>query len=596
MRTSVLGPASQRASRDLAAAARLAASCHRPEAAHHLADVRRALTKAEVRVVVAGEFKQGKSTLANSLLRTDVCPVDQDVVTTVPMVVRWGAQPRAFALLNGERRAVSMASVPSWVRGELDATGLQAMEVELDRNLLRRGITLVDTPGVGGLDSAHGQLTRATLSTANATLFVTDASQELTAPELEFLRDAMERCPSLCLVMTKTDLFAQWRRILDLDRAHLDRAGIDIPLVPVSSFLRMRAAATGDEKLNERSGYPVLLDRLSDAVLADADRLAAAGARQEVLFIGRQLAEHIGSEREVLKNAAQAESVVAGLTESSRRSRALLEETSSWLVVLQDGLHDLASEMEHDLKQRMRALQAEGEEALSNTDPARGWPEFEAWARKATAAAAVAHLQVLVRETEELGRTVAERFDVEHETLDVELPMSGESVRAISTLLVDFRESRLRQALGAMTAARVTYYGVVIAAAVGSAGGAAVLIPAIGVVFGAGAIFTRRLVKDEGSRQLDQRRTRARQVFRTYLDEVGFVLTKESRDAVRRTQRHLRDDFGRRARLVSQGSDQALAAARRAAAAPDRAERLDEVEHRWQQLQSLTASMGNGRG
>ena len=50
--------------------------------------------------------------------------------------------------------------------------------MRLDRPLLQAGLVLVDTPGVGGLDSAHGQLTRATLRAADAVLFVTDASQD----------------------------------------------------------------------------------------------------------------------------------------------------------------------------------------------------------------------------------------------------------------------------------------------------------------------------------------------------------------------------------------------------------------------------------
>ena len=109
--------------------------------------------------------------------------------------------------------------------------------------LQRTGLSFVDSPGVGGLESAEGSIVLGVLNLAEALIFVTDASQELTRAEITFLQTAQARCPKVVCVVTKTDLHAEWRRIVDLDRGHLADAGLDVPVVPVSSFLRMRAAA-----------------------------------------------------------------------------------------------------------------------------------------------------------------------------------------------------------------------------------------------------------------------------------------------------------------------------------------------------------------
>ena len=93
------------------------------------------------------------------------------------------------------------------------------------------------------LESAEGSVVLGVLNLAEALIFVTDASQELTRAEITFLQTAQARCPKIICVVTKTDLHAEWRRIVELDRGHLADAGLDVPLVPVSSFLRMRAAA-----------------------------------------------------------------------------------------------------------------------------------------------------------------------------------------------------------------------------------------------------------------------------------------------------------------------------------------------------------------
>src|SRR3712207_8676656 len=44
------------------------------------------------------------------------------------------------------------------------------------------------------------------------------SSQELTAAEVDFIKHAVDMCPNLIVVLTKTDFYPQWQRILDLDR------------------------------------------------------------------------------------------------------------------------------------------------------------------------------------------------------------------------------------------------------------------------------------------------------------------------------------------------------------------------------------------
>ena len=63
-------------------------------------------------------------------------------------------------------------------------------------------------------------------------LFVSDASQEYTEPEIQFLRHAMRISPNVACVLTKTDLYPQWRQVEELNRAHLAAIDPDIRHVP----------------------------------------------------------------------------------------------------------------------------------------------------------------------------------------------------------------------------------------------------------------------------------------------------------------------------------------------------------------------------
>ena len=72
---------------------RLAASTGRADLARRLDHTHERLQDPNVRVIVVGEFKQGKSKLINALVNAPVCPVDDDVATSVPTSVGYAATP-----------------------------------------------------------------------------------------------------------------------------------------------------------------------------------------------------------------------------------------------------------------------------------------------------------------------------------------------------------------------------------------------------------------------------------------------------------------------------------------------------------------------
>jgi hypothetical protein len=558
---------------ELEDARRLAAGADRPDLAERLERVDTRLRADDVAVAVVGEFKQGKSTLVNALLRTDICPVDSDVVTAVPTVLRYGRPPAVYLqIMNGDGKLESVQVPFDQLRRHVtegtpaadDQPAPRTVEVRLDRRLLGAGLSFIDTPGVGGLDSAQGNITLATLPLAGAALFVTDAAQELTAPEVEFLRRTLERCPNVFCVVTKTDLYGEWRRMVEINQGHLARAGLDLPIVAVSSFLRMRAQAQDSSQLNTESGFPHLVDLLRRDVLGAAEGRALAAGRAELAFVVAQLRERVDAEHAAAIAPAEAPAVAKRFVEKTRRSAWL--GGGSWQTVLGDGIQDLTADVDHDLRERLRLMVRRGEELLDSSDPRDTWRDFQAWAAREATAAAVDNLMLLVTRTEQLARDVAERFDIEYDSLDVDLPSPDLAMHKVDELDVSFQKSGIQQFLGAFTAARVTYGGFYMLGAVGALFNVALAAP-LGLL--AGMTLGRRLVKQERERQAQQRRLQAKQELRRYVDDVTFHVGRDSREAVRRTQRFLRDEFASRAQAVERSAAATAAAVRQTAALPD---------------------------
>ena len=201
--------------------------------------VRTRLARPDTVVCVVGEFKQGKSSLVNGLVQSHVCPVDDDLATAVITVVSHGDEPKAVVRRRSEDgpvvEEVPIDDVGGWVSevGNPDNhKGVERVDITVPSSLLERGITLVDTPGMGGLGSGHAAATLSFLPFADGLVLTSDASAELSAPEIEFMKQAAAVCPTVIMVQTKADLYPGGDRIVGINEGHLRNAGLDVPIVP----------------------------------------------------------------------------------------------------------------------------------------------------------------------------------------------------------------------------------------------------------------------------------------------------------------------------------------------------------------------------
>jgi hypothetical protein len=465
----------------------------------------------------------------------------------------------------------SLADLHALVTEEADPTDperLRTVEIGLPHRMLRSGLCLIDTPGVGGLDSAHGFLTLGALGMAEGTLFVTDAAQELTAPELEFLKTAVDRCPLTALVMTKTDLYPQWRRIAELNRGHLARAGLDLPILPVSSFLRLRAAT--EPSLNEESGFVELVTFLASDVVARTRAEAARAAAREVEFVASQLEQESQAERAVLAEPERRAEVVAELRQVQQQTRRLVSPTATWQQTLSDGIQDLVADVEHDLQARLRTVIHDVEEIIEQGDPKDAWADTEVWLRRQVAIVTVANRDMLMERAQDLAQTVAEQFDLEAETgISLHLETVGETLDAVALAPASSLSMPGGKLAPLMTAARTSFYVPMVLGSLAAAaipGGIVVSLAIVGISLSLGAGIGRKIIADERKRQRIYRQQQAKAAVRRFVDEVAFIMNKQTRDGLRSTQRQLRDDFQARAMLIDRSAGQALEAARRTSA------------------------------
>lgn len=547
------------------------------------ADLRKRLDQAmgrlkdpSVRVIIVGEFKQGKSKLINALVNAPVCPVDDDIATSVPTVVRYG-DPASAAILvpkgdadagdeaGVERQSVPIADLANYVseRGNPgNSKKLVAGEVYLPRKLLTGGLTIIDSPGVGGLNSSHTLTTLTALPTADAMLLVSDASQEYTEPELRFLRQAMRITPSVVGVLSKTDLYPDWRRVEEIDRGHLAQVAQDIPLFSVSSDLRLEAARLQDGELNAESGFPGLITHIRNEIVGKAERLQRRSVSQDLLSVCENLRLSLQSELEALENPERTPQMIAGLEVARAEADDLRKRSARWQITLNDGISDLIADMEYDLRDRLRRIQREAETAIDQGDPGPAWPQFSKWLEEC-AAAAISDTFVWTNERAQwLAAQVAEHFAAEEVTLPVlHVSDTGDALDPVDDMPV-LDDGRINSAQKVLIGMRGSYGGVLMFGLLTGIFGMALINP---LSVGAGLLLGRKAYREDKEARLKRRQGEAKALVRRQLDDVTFQVGKQLKDRLRLVQRSTRDHFTEIADEHHRSLQDSVAAAQKAA-------------------------------
>ena len=200
-----------------------------------------------ISALVCGEFKRGKSSFINAFLGEDLCPTDAGIATSVVSIIKYGKErkvTRFYGDINNlQSEEVPFDAIEKYAKvTSLEVDNTTMLIIELPSSKLEGGLSIIDTPGVGGLDPRHLFLTLYVLPKADVTFFVVDAGEPLSSTELDFYKDKIVPYSKSCkIILNKSDLKTKdelEQIIMDIKNKISLHCGIDeqnIDVVPVSS-------------------------------------------------------------------------------------------------------------------------------------------------------------------------------------------------------------------------------------------------------------------------------------------------------------------------------------------------------------------------
>ena len=245
------------------------------------------------RLVVMGEIKKGKSSFINAMLGVEnLVPVSSNVATSTIFKIHYGKERgyrvHFLASSGKERMDINEHDLANF--GTEDGNPgnekqVDFIEVICPAPLLRSGIVIIDTPGLGGLFKAHKLVTYEYVPRADAVFFVTDSVESpIGALEIEYLQDILKITPNLYFVQTKTGAVdeeacaARKKNNLAILSRELNLPANKIPYFLLDARLRFSADTRKDINRLNRSGYPQLMAFINDVLQPNQQKLLIARA------------------------------------------------------------------------------------------------------------------------------------------------------------------------------------------------------------------------------------------------------------------------------------------------------------------------------
>lgn len=230
------------------------------------------------KIVVMGEIKKGKSSLINSIIGVkDLAPTASDVATSTVFKICYGPEIKykVFFFEDAQKSPIFIS------KDEISLYGTESgnpnneklvdfIQVFVPSPILKDGLVIIDTPGLGGLFKQHKRITYEYVPRADGVFLVCDSIESpIGLAEIELLNDLKKVTNNICVIQTKSNAVdSEARNARKTNNLKiLNNAGFSsLKYFVVDSHLRFEADETKDIEDLNASGYPELMAFINNDV------------------------------------------------------------------------------------------------------------------------------------------------------------------------------------------------------------------------------------------------------------------------------------------------------------------------------------------
>lgn len=349
------------------------------EVLDRLLTIKNKMMAEKIIMVVAGEFKRGKSSLINALLNEKGCdlfPVDTDIATNLVTAISYGKEEIINVVMdNGEKdeiQKITRDEIADYVteqKNEGNYKRAKMLKIVSENKFLSDGMTIVDTPGVA-INPEHTAITYELIPNADVVLYTTDIQAPLSETELDFIKSINNYCKNIIFVATKKDLVIGSSLIIEENRKKisqtLSQPEDSLQIIAVSSNNKLSYLNTGDDEDLEDSNFTALEAVIEDMVKT---RRAEITLNPALDILGEVL---INMKTPLVNQWRACQQENKEITEKKQKEfeqmvqkkQRLLEDNSDWLSALSNGIIRIKQDSATDISEGIDRIQKNIEEYL----------------------------------------------------------------------------------------------------------------------------------------------------------------------------------------------------------------------------------------
>lgn len=249
------------------------------------------------RLAVLGQFKRGKSTFLNALLGDDLLPTDILPVTAIPTFIHSASSktvkvffvnqpdPVVFERHQGDSLGEFLQSYVTESGNPDNHLQVERVEIGHPASILKQGVVLVDTPGIGSTFRHNTEVAYQILPHCDAALFLVSPDPPITEAEINYLREVRELLPRTFFLLNKVDFLNEKEKIVSLTflADQLKPLCDGVPQVlPISARNGLAARLTGDADKWKSSGMHQVEQNLIDFFAREKQQTLELSLRRRV--------------------------------------------------------------------------------------------------------------------------------------------------------------------------------------------------------------------------------------------------------------------------------------------------------------------------
>ncbi|WP_025209643.1 dynamin family protein [Hippea sp. KM1] len=321
-----------------------------------LSKTKEKLMNEQFNLVVIGQFKRGKSSLINALLEDNIVPSSILPLTSIVTIISYSSRKKAIVkFLDNSEKQIEINEIEGYVTEKHNPKNrLNVKEVHVlhPSPYLKKGIRIIDTPGIGSVFKHNTDVAYNFLPYCDAAIFVMSPDPPLGEAEIEFLKNAKAFTEKFFFVLNKIDIVSkdELKEVIGFNKGLLKEyiESENIEIYPISAKNALKAKQTKDGGLLESSGIKELENSLDSFIQKEKGNIIAINTINALL-------RHINNELNAFEIQKKTQSLsLKNLQEKADKFQSFIgkvkEEAEEYEYILDKRIEKIYGELDDEIE------------------------------------------------------------------------------------------------------------------------------------------------------------------------------------------------------------------------------------------------------